>query len=191
VDLEALPAVFRLDQAIAAGISQRAIRRLHAAGDLDQLGRGVYAVPGAVDPALAPLAGAALCRPSATLCLGSALARYGLSDEIPASQDIALPRNTRSPAGFAHVTWHRFAQETFEIGRVELSIGGINAATYSPERTIIDIFRLSYREGEDTAVEALKRWLRRPGNHPSSLLTMADGFPAVRHRLRRILEILV
>ncbi|MBL7630128.1 type IV toxin-antitoxin system AbiEi family antitoxin domain-containing protein [Frankia nepalensis] len=189
--LDALPAVFRLDQAAAAGLSRQTISRLHAAGDLDQLGRGVYAQPGAVDPALASLAGAATRQPRATLCLGSALARHGLSDDLPSYQDVALPRHARPPAGFSHVAWHHFAPETFDIGRVALSIGGVDAAIYSPERTIVDVFRLSYREGEDTAVEALKRWLRQPGNHPSGLLTIAGHFPATLRRLRRILEILV
>jgi hypothetical protein len=183
--------VFRIDQALAAGVSTTTLGRLRAAGEVDQVGRGVYVKPGAVDPALAPLAGAAARQPRATLCLASALARHGLSDDIPASHDIALPRHVRPPAGFAHVTWHHFAAETFDIGRVALAVGGVDAAAYSPERTIVDVFRLSHLEGEDVAVEALKRWLRQPGNHPSALLAVAAHFPATVRRLRRTLEILV
>ncbi|WP_261556026.1 type IV toxin-antitoxin system AbiEi family antitoxin domain-containing protein [Frankia tisae] len=87
--------------------------------------------------------------------MASALARHGLSDDISASHDIALPRCVRPPAGFPHVTWHHFAQQTFEVGRVALPVGGVDAAVYSPERTIVDVFRRSYLEGEETAVEAL------------------------------------
>lgn len=188
---EALPAVFRLDQAVAAGLPRMTLSRLHAAGVIGRVGRGVYAKPGMVDPALAPLAGAATRQPRATLCLASALARHGLSDDISTSHDIALPRGARPPAGFPHVTWHHFALETFEVGRVALPVGGVDAAVYSPERTIVDVFRLSYLEGEETAVEALKRWLRQPGNHPAGLLTVAAYFPAALRRLRRTLEILV
>lgn len=189
--LDALPSVFRLDQAISGGVPKDHIYELRDAGKLEQLGRGVYAQTGVVDPALAPLAAAALRQPKATLCLTSALVHHGLSDEIPARHDIALPRRTRPPAGFAHVTWHHFAPETFDVGRVELTIAGVGAGIYSAERTIVDVFRLSHREGEAVAHEALRRWLRDRGHQPSELLALARQFPAVLPRLRRTLEILL
>ncbi|WP_157904257.1 type IV toxin-antitoxin system AbiEi family antitoxin domain-containing protein, partial [Parafrankia soli] len=124
-------------------------------------------------------------------CLTSALVRHQLSDEIPPLHDIALPRHTRPPAGFSHVSWHRFASDTFDVGRVPLSIGGVDTAIYSAERTIVDMFRLSHHEGEQAAVDALRRWLRQPGHTPSGLLTVAGYFPTTLPRLSRILEILL
>ncbi len=189
--LDALPAVFRLDQAVAAGVSKDRVYALRDTGELDQLGRGVYAWPGSVDPALAPLAAAALRQPRATLCLTSALVQHRLSDEIPPLHDIALPRRTRPPAGFTHVAWHHFAPDTFDVGRVQLSIGGVGTAVYSAERTIVDVFRLSHHEGEKAAVEALRRWLREAGHYPSSILTVAGHFPTALPRLRKTMEILL
>lgn len=46
---------------------------------------------------------------------------------------------------------------------MELSIG-----LYSPERTIVDAFRLRHELGADVANEALKRWLRRRAGRPAT-----------------------
>jgi predicted transcriptional regulator of viral defense system len=158
---------------------------------LERVGRGVFIDPDVVDAGLASLAAATAVQPRATLCLTSALVRHRLNDMIPFTTSIALPRGTRHPAGFEQVTWHSFATNTFEIGRALLeTIGGIDVFTYSPERTIIDTFRLAHREGSDVAVEALKRWLRG-GGQPSNLLMMARSFPRTATRIRQTLEILL
>ncbi len=62
---------------------------------------------------------------------------------------------------------------------------------YGPERSIIDAFRLRHLEGHELAVEALKRWLRRPGTSPAALLAMARRFPKARPSLQNALEILL
>ncbi|WP_206744669.1 type IV toxin-antitoxin system AbiEi family antitoxin domain-containing protein, partial [Parafrankia soli] len=64
--LDGLPAVFRLDQAVAVGVPKDRVYHLRDTGALDQIGRGVYARPGALDPTLTPLAAAALRQPRAT-----------------------------------------------------------------------------------------------------------------------------
>ena len=38
---------------------------------------------------------------------------------------------------------------------------GLALGVYSAERSIIDAFRLRHQEGEELAIEALRRWLRR------------------------------
>jgi hypothetical protein len=61
---------------------------------------------------------------------------------------------------------------------------------YSAERSVIDAFRLRHREGEETAIEALRRWLARPGAMPADLLAMARLFPKVEPSLLHALRIL-
>jgi hypothetical protein len=67
---------------------------------------------------------------------------------------------------------------------------GVTLGLYSAERSIIDAFRLSHQEGEELAVEALKRWLRRRGAAPAGLPAMARSFPRVEPSLIRALRIL-
>jgi hypothetical protein len=130
--------------------------------------------------------------PQATLCLTTALARHGLSDVIPARIDVALPRGRRHPQTRAPATWHAFAADTFDLGRDELPLTGeASIGLYDAERCIIDAFRLRHLEGPETAIEALRRWLRRRGSQPATLLATARAFPKAEPALRGALEILL
>lgn len=184
--------VFTLDDARASGLRKDQVYRMLADGEIERVGRGVYLRPDVVDPAWAPLAAATAVRATATLCLTSALVHHELSDAIPFGTDIALPRGTRRPAGFAHVNWHSFDVATFQIGRGRMEVaGGLMVAVYSAERTIVDSFRLMHQEGSDVTHEALRRWLRRRGSTPATLLKMAESFPKAQPRLRQALEVLL
>lgn len=187
-----LAPAFTLDDARVAGLRKDQVYDLLARGEIERVGRGVFVRSDAIDPAYATLAAATAVQPAVTLCLTSALVHHELSDAIPFATDVALPRGTRHPAGFAHAVWHSFDVATFAIGRDHLDAGGgAQVAIYSAERTIIDTFRLMHREGSDVAHEALRRWLRRRGSSPSRLLRLADSFPKALPRLRFALEVLL
>ncbi len=162
------------------------------AGEVERVGRGVYVRPDMIDPIVAALAAATAVQPAATMCLTSALVYHDLSDAIPFGTDIALPRGTRHPAGFVHVTWHSFDVATFDVGRTAMDAGpDVELLVYSAERTIVDCFRMMHQEGSDIAYTALRRWIARRGNSPSSLLQVAEAFPKALPRLRQALEALL
>jgi hypothetical protein len=186
-----LPDTFTFADARAAGLTPDRLYRLRDQGKIEQISRGLYHKTGAAWAADVDLVEVVTRAPDATICLTSALARHGLTDEIPAATDIALPRGTWKPAVGAAVTWHSFAASTFALGRDLLDLDdGLGIGIYSAPRSIIDAFRLRYREG-DLAIVALRRWLRRPGNHPAELLDLARSFPGARSGLRAALEILL
>ena len=90
------------------------------------------------------------------------------------------------------MTWHRFDAATFTIDRDEFEVAdGYRMGVYGPIRSIVDTFRLRHIEGHDTAVEALRRWLKRRGSQPSQLLAMACHFPTSEKAIRAALEILL
>jgi predicted transcriptional regulator of viral defense system len=189
--IELAPA-FTLDDARATGLRKDQVYELLERGEIERVGRGAFVRPIAVDPAFATIAAATAVNAAATLCLTSALVHHELSDAIPFATDIALPRGTRHPSGFAHASWHSFDAATFDIGREQIDAGeGTRVAIYSAERTVIDAFRLMHQEGSDVAYEALRRWLRRRGNSPAALLKMARSFPQALPRLRLALEVLL
>jgi predicted transcriptional regulator of viral defense system len=190
MDLDELRPVFRLDEAVSVGFSKEHIYRLRNAGEIEGVGRGVFLIPNSIDPSVVPLAVAATRQPLATMCLTSALVHHGLSDDIPHGVDIALPRNTRPPAGVENAFWHSFARATFEIGRDQEQFGQVRLGVYSSERSIIDAFVVSHVQGTDVAYEALRRWLRKRGNNASQLTKMARDFPAAGTRIRHALEVL-
>lgn len=189
--LSALPVTFSYSEALDAGLSEWQLYRLRDQGLIASIGRGLYRRH---DAAMADIDLIELARraPSGTLCLTTALARHGLTDEIPSRIDVALPRGRHRPATTAPVAWHWFDPTTFEIGRTELPLDlATSIGIYGPERSIIDAIRLRHREGPDLAYAALRRWLRRPGASPSKLLTIAREFPKAERPLREALEILL
>ena len=160
-------------------------------GTIERRARGIYALANHTsdDPELAAIA---LLTPRATICLTSALARHDLIDAIPGSIDIALPRGTRLPRTRMPITWHRFAESTFDIGRSTITIDRQSIGLYDPMRSIIDSFRLRHREGHEQGLEALRTWLRKRGSQPAKLIEMAHAIdPRAEAVLRSTLEILL
>ena len=182
-----LPALFRYSDAVAE-IGESALRSLLADGRVERIGHGLYRWSDAiVDEDLAEIAARA---PRATWCLRTALARHNLIDDIPTVIDVAIPRGSWTPTTQAPVRWHHFAVATFDIGRDILEAPGTSIGIYSPERSIVDAFRLQHHEGPELARDALKTWLRR-GGQPSALLTLAAAFPRTLTTIRTTLEILL
>jgi predicted transcriptional regulator of viral defense system len=173
------------------GLSKHGLYQLRDEGRIEVLARGIYRRSNAAvaDPELLEIAKRAS---RATLCLTTALARHGLSDEIPSAPDIALPRGTRTPATSARVQWHLFDAATFDVGRETLRLDSdTHIGLYSAERSIIDAFRTRGHGGHELAHDALKRWLRRRGAQPAVLLKLATRFPRAAAPLRKALEILL
>lgn len=188
--LDRLPKVFTHADRIALGVSNRRLYAWRDEGLIEPLGRGLFMLAGTEgDPDLIEIAVRA---PEATLCLASALARHGLTDQIPESIHVAIERRRRPPRTAAPVTWHRFDEGTFGIDREEFEAAdGFTLGVYGPTRSVIDTFRIRHIEGQDVAIEALRRWLKRRGNQPSALLAMVRDFPSAEKSIRSALEILL
>lgn len=189
--LRALPPAFTFAQARQGGLSERNLRELRELGRLETLARGIYLRSDAA-AADADLLQVAARTPEATLCLRSALARHELIDDIPFEIDLALPRGKRRPATTAPARWHHFDADTFHLGQGRLSLtGGLSIGLYSPERCIVDAFRLRHLEGTELAHQSLKAWLRTRHAQPAALLRLAKSFPKGEPSLRQALELLL
>ena len=190
IGVEDMPEIFTHADARALGISDRALYSWRDGGLVEQLARGIFVQPDLqADPDLVEIA---IRAPEAALCLTTALARHDLVDDIPSMIDVALPRSRRAPRTSAPVTWHRFDEGTFEIGRDELTVHGeLTIGIYNPARSIVDAFRLRHLYGDDLAVAALRSWLAKRGNQPAELLVTARHFPTAEPSLRRVLQVLL
>jgi predicted transcriptional regulator of viral defense system len=190
--LERLPAAFTREAALDAGLTRALLDRLIHDGEIERFGRGLLLRPGATAEADLDLLEAVLRSAQATICLSSALAHHDLTDEIPSRTHLAVPRGAHRPSGPATVSWHTFDPHTFAVGRTQSPVsGGLTIGLYNPERSIIDAFNPRIGSGSDIAVEALRRWLRRPGSQPSRLLSMATSWPHARAPLMRALQVLL
>ncbi|WNM26446.1 hypothetical protein RN607_09555 [Demequina capsici] len=187
------PTMLHYESLADHGLTRHRLRALLGAGEYERIAPGLFLRAGEADDTTAAWMAIAVKRPQATLCLLSALALHELTDEIPTRSHIAIPRGMQPiEAPTAPIAWHRFDAATFDIGRGKHELpGGLSIGLYSPERTIIDLFRLRHDWGGDLAIDALKRWLRTRGNGPASLLKMAASFPKAQPAIRNALEILL
>lgn len=182
---------FRYREAREAGLSDGRIYRLRDTGAILAVGGGVYRWADA-PPADLDLIEIGERVPRATLCLETALARHELIDSIPAAIDVAIPRGNTRPVLKAPCRLHQFDPHTFDLGRATLSTGSrAPIGIYSAERSLVDIIRTRHLQGSDIAWEALRRWLRQPGNSPAQLIELAKHFAGAEPAIRRALEVLL
>lgn len=172
------------------GISRTSLHRAVESGKLERIARGIY-LPADATAADWDWIEAANRRTEATICLISALAIHELTDEIPATLDIAIHSGARIPAGSSAISWHRFDKATFDLGREQITIPGTEQTIglYSAERSIADAFRLRGTVGYELPRDALKEWLRR-GGKPGRLGELATQLPRTRGPLLAALDAL-
>jgi predicted transcriptional regulator of viral defense system len=145
--------LFTSKEARQLGVHPSALTYLAKTGQIQRIRRGVYR--GAQAPAVpgfqwSDLVESALSIPNGVICLISALAIYGLTEEIPREHWIAVQRDSkmRVPRPIRIV---RYRNAT--LGKTEINLDGTKVPIYDRERTIVDSFRLLDRE---LAIKALK-----------------------------------
>jgi predicted transcriptional regulator of viral defense system len=179
---------FRIKDAKAVGVADYELRRLRDRGDLVELARGIYQRAEAEPSSTIDLATVSARVPNDTICANSALAYWELTDEIPSTVHVAVPRGAHRPQiSYPPTTVHVFASDTFTLGRIR---SGDEFWISSPERTVVDAMRLPNVIGRDQALGALRRYLTTRGAQPSQLVELADTLRAgqpVRHALEVLL----
>ena len=115
--------------------------------------------------------------PRAIVCCISAAVIHDLTDEMPASVQIAVTKRSHTPViTYPSVTVFRFDEATFELGLTSFEAGpGEPVRIYDPARTVVDLMRFRRRLGEPVAHAALYRYLTAPGARPALLLDYAEA----------------
>ena len=106
--------------------------------------------------------------PGGIICLISALALYGITEEIPRQHWIGVSHNTSIKREKA-IKIIRF--RNIELGKTKLKLGGISVPIFDRERTVVDSFRLLSLE---TAIKALKMALSKKGSLQLDLQKLQD-----------------
>lgn len=183
---------FRVRDAVEAGVRRHRIYRLRDEGTLVMLSRGVMQLADG-DPAMNTEFAALAARvPDGTICLGSGLSYWELSDELPVRIDLAVPRGAHWPKIDMPATrLHRFAAETFHLDRLaKHTDAGEPFWVYSAPRCIVDAMRLPHIIGRDIALAALLRYTRQAGTDPLRLAALARQLGGER-RVREALEVIL
>jgi predicted transcriptional regulator of viral defense system len=174
--LRRLGPVFRARDAVAAGVSWRDLYGLRDVGDIVELSRGLYQLAEAAGGGYVDFVAVSVRAPRGMVCLNSAIAYWGFSDEIPPVVHLAVPEGSHRPViDYPPVRVHVFRARTFQLGRcrVEEELGESFWIT-DRERTVVDAYRLRHRIGEDLAHAALREYLRS-SRSPARLAELAQA----------------
>lgn len=158
---EAHGGVLRTSEAILAGIHPSILYELRDSGLLEQINRGLYALVGL--PNIEELDFVTVIKkvPNGVICLLSALYFHGLTVQIPKWVDIAVPRDYKTPRlDHPPVRFHWISDHVFHSSIETHNFSKTAIRIYSPEKTIVDCFRLRRKVGIDIALEALTIYLK-------------------------------
>ena len=181
--------MLRTSKAIQLGVHPRTLYALRDAGEIEQLGRGLYrlsAAPPLSSPDLIPIA---LRIPRAIVCLISALAYHRLTTQVPHAIDIALPSHAQVPKvdGIPlRVFW--YPEPSFRAGVEVVAIDDVSVKVYSPEKTIADCFKYRNKIGLDLAIEALRAYRERKSKPNRAALIKFAQINRVQKIMRPYLE---
>ncbi|PQA88747.1 transcriptional regulator [Marinicaulis flavus] len=145
-----------------AGVDATTIARALADGVIVRLSRGLYQLPGSADDANQALAEAAKRTPKGVICMTSALAFHGLTDQMPRKVWIAIgPKDWKpSETGYPPLRVVRFTEPYLSMGIERHKIAGVDTRVYSATKTIADIFRNPKLVDRSIAVEAMRSALK-------------------------------
>lgn len=150
--------IMRTNEAIAAGIHPRTLYFMRDEGIIFQIARGLYELGEGSELSHPDYIMVTRKVPDARICLISALDFHNLTDEIPKSVYIALPKGAWEPnLSYPPVKTFRFSDVTYASGAVTHFVDGEEISVYNPAKTIADCFKFRNQIGLDVCIEALKR----------------------------------
>jgi predicted transcriptional regulator of viral defense system len=168
--------IARLAELQNAGVTATTVSRMERAGEVVRLARGLYQLP---DAALDPhqsLAEAARLVPRGVICLASALAFHGLTDQMPAKVWIAIGRKDWRPrVTYPPLRVARFSDEELSRNVEREKIAGTTVPVFGVAKTVADLFRYRRTVGELLAVEGLRQALRQRKATPAQIAREAQA----------------
>ena len=172
---DALPPIFTTKTARDLGVHPRELYAWRDAGEIIELSRGVFRRADAPPASYPDILAVAYRTPRAVVCCLSAAVVHDLTDELPRSVQVAVPKGSHPPQiGYPPATVFRFDAGTFELGLSAFDAApGERVRVYDAARTVTDLMRLRHRFGDPAAHTALHRYLGQPGSRPALLLSYA------------------
>ena len=165
--------IARLAEIRRTGITAATVSRLEREGVVIRLGRGLYQLASAAAESNHSLAEAAKRVPKGVICLVSALAYHGITDQMPRRVWIAIgPKDWKPQIDYPPLRIVRFADIYLRAGIERHRIEGVSVPIFAVAKTIVDVFR--HRSvGRDVAIAALKEALRQRKTTPSEISNWA------------------
>lgn len=174
-ELLAAHGILRLAELREGGVTAATVSRMERDGEVIRLARGLYQLPDAELDANHSLAEAAKRFPKGVICLVSALAFHGLTDQLPRKVWMAIGRNDWTPKpSDMPIRVLRFSDDLL-ADRVETHvIEGVSVKVFGVAKTVADCFRHRGKIGLPVALEGLQEALRQRKATPAEIARAAD-----------------
>ncbi len=165
----------RLAEFHAAGVNATTVSRMERAGEVVRLARGLYQLPNAALDAQQSLAEASRLVPKGVICLASALAFHGLTDQMPPEVWIAIGRKDWRPRlTYPPIRIARFSDELLRRSVEREKIAGTLVPVFNVAKTVADLFRYRRTVGDSLAFEGLRQAMRQRKATPAEIAREAD-----------------
>jgi len=163
----------------AIGVAATTISRAVEEGSVIRVGRGLYQLTDSEIGINTSLAEVSKQAPKAIICLVSALAFYGLTDQMPRRVWVAIGASSWEPNFKQPKTRIVRLREPYFSGDVEKhSISGTMVSIYSIEKSLCDAFRLPKLVDRSVAIESLKSALTDKKTTPAKIANAAKKYRA-------------
>ncbi len=141
----------------AAGVPRATLSRMVAAGELQRVGRGLYALPDYQGTEHSALLNVAKRAPQAVFCLLTALRLHELTTQAPYQAWIAIGNKDHAPRlDYPPLRVVRFSAPSLAYGVETLRVTGGVLRVTSVAKTVADCFKFRNKIGLDVALEALR-----------------------------------
>ena len=178
----------RASELRAAGVAATTISRAVDDGDVIRVGRGLYQLPDSeVDTSLS-LAEASKRVPKGVICMISALAYYGLTDQMPRKVWIAIGAKDWQPSiDYPPLRIVRFRPPYLDYGIETHWISGVAVPIYSIPKALADAFRNPKLFDRAVAIECMRNAVKERKTTPAAIVEAAQHCGAW-NRIRPYLE---
>lgn len=161
------------------GVAATTIARAVKEGSVTRIGRGLYQLSDNETNINTTLAEISKQSPRVVICLISALAFHGLTDQIPRKTWIAIGINHWKPQFEQTKTRVVRLREPYFSGDIEKhSISGAMVQIYSVEKSLCDAFRHPKLVDRSVAIECLKSALTDKKTTPAKIANTAKKYRA-------------
>lgn len=172
------------------GIHATTLSRAVEAGEILRIGRGLYQAADAEADLQMNLSEVAKRAPKAVICLLSALAFHGLTDQLPRKVWFAIGAKDWTPKIlYPPIRIVRLREPYYSEGIETHVIGGTKVKIYSIPKSIADAFRNPKLVDRSVAIECLRSALEQRKARPGDLMSAANAF-GVGKLMRPYLEAL-
>lgn len=167
--------MMRLAELRAAGITAATVSRMERNGEVLRLARGLYQLPDAPLDAAHSLAEVSKRVPNGVVCLTSALAFHGLTDQLPRKVWLAIGQKDWAPRpDGSSIRIVRFTAGLLGEGVETHLIEGVPVNVFGVAKTVADCFRYRNKIGQSVAIEGLQEALRQRKATPAEIARQAE-----------------